>query len=131
MTMNDISTVRWDPNREDHLFFRQSASLYAAYYYLQIMVHRPFASSPRSPSRFRFPSLAIVTTAARSCCHILQKANQRGIIPFPPIQVSFQYQQRVRKRTDIFMNDSKYYSVPLLCYFSIFGVESALVSRLT
>jgi hypothetical protein len=94
MTIIDMSTVRWDPNQEDHLFLRQSASLYAAYYHLQIMIHRPFVSSPHNPSRLRFPSLAIVTTAARSCCHILQKANQHGIIPFPPIQVSFQYHQR-------------------------------------
>lgn len=63
--------MRWDPNREDDTFFGQSASLYATYYHLQIIVHRPFIPSPRKPSVLSFPSLAICTNAARSCIHVL------------------------------------------------------------
>lgn len=63
--------LRWDPNREDITFFTQSAALYATYYHLQIIVHRPFIPSPRKPSSLSFPSLAICTNAARSCIHVL------------------------------------------------------------
>ncbi|KAI0682880.1 fungal-specific transcription factor domain-containing protein [Cytidiella melzeri] len=63
--------LRWDPNREDRVFLAQSAALYASYYNLQIIVHRPFISSPRKPSALVFPSLAICTNAARSCIHVL------------------------------------------------------------
>jgi hypothetical protein len=34
--------VRWDPMREDPVFFNQSVMLHCAYYHLQIMIHRPF-----------------------------------------------------------------------------------------
>lgn len=63
--------VRWDPNIEHLVFFGQSATLYATYYHLQIIVHRPFIPSPRKPSALSFPSLAICTNAARSCIHVL------------------------------------------------------------
>ncbi|KAI0337248.1 hypothetical protein BDW22DRAFT_1364333 [Trametopsis cervina] len=63
--------LRWDPNRENPEFLAQSAALYASYYNLQIIVHRPFISSPRKPSSLVFPSLAICTNAARSCIHVL------------------------------------------------------------
>ncbi|KZT07889.1 uncharacterized protein LAESUDRAFT_724354 [Laetiporus sulphureus 93-53] len=63
--------LRWDPNREDITFLNQSATLYGAYYTIQIFVHRPFIPSPRKPSPLSFPSLAICTNAARSCIHVL------------------------------------------------------------
>ncbi|KII84896.1 hypothetical protein PLICRDRAFT_95023 [Plicaturopsis crispa FD-325 SS-3] len=61
--------LRWDPTREDPLFFNQSASLYAGYYYVQILIHRPFIPSLHKASPVSFPSLAICTNAARSCSH--------------------------------------------------------------
>src|SRR5215471_16130262 len=69
--------VRWDPNRENPAFFDQSAMLYATYYYIQILIHRPFIPSPRKPSPLSFPSLAICTNAARSCSHVLDVHHSR------------------------------------------------------
>ncbi|KAF9647006.1 hypothetical protein BDM02DRAFT_3188339 [Thelephora ganbajun] len=69
--------LRWDPHREDKEFFRQSAILYANYYHLQILVHRPFIPSPRKPSALSFPSLAICTNAARSCSHLIDYSRER------------------------------------------------------
>ncbi|KAL1744459.1 fungal-specific transcription factor domain-containing protein [Schizophyllum fasciatum] len=63
--------LRWDPNREDEVFFNQSVQLYATYYHVQILVHRPFIPSPRKPSPLSFPSLAICANAARSLIHIV------------------------------------------------------------
>ena len=65
----------------------QSASLHATYYYLQIFIHRPFIPSPRNPSRATFPSLAICTNAARSCCHVLESFTKWSALPFAPAQV--------------------------------------------
>ncbi|KAI9059209.1 hypothetical protein FKP32DRAFT_1580479 [Trametes sanguinea] len=64
--------LRWDPHREDVDFLNQSAALYAKYYQLQIVIHRPFLPTIRKTetSRLSFPSLAICTNAARSCVHI-------------------------------------------------------------
>ncbi|KAF9493319.1 hypothetical protein BDN71DRAFT_1570031 [Pleurotus eryngii] len=66
--------LRWDPNREDLDFFRQSAVLYTHYYYLQILIHRPFI---RKPSPLAFPSMAICTNAARTCSHIVDINSRR------------------------------------------------------
>ncbi|KIP05402.1 hypothetical protein PHLGIDRAFT_60579, partial [Phlebiopsis gigantea 11061_1 CR5-6] len=73
--------LRWDPNIENPIFFNQSASLYATYYHLQIIVHRPFIPSPRKPSSLSFPSLAICTNAARSCIHVLDVQYKRSGVP--------------------------------------------------
>jgi hypothetical protein len=81
--------VRWDPHRENLLFFNQSASLFTHYYHLQILIHRPFISSPSKPSSLTFPSLAICTNAARSCCHVVDIQSQRGTLPLGHIQVGF------------------------------------------
>ncbi|ESK85138.1 hypothetical protein Moror_3593 [Moniliophthora roreri MCA 2997] len=69
--------LRWDPNREDEVFFNQSVVLYTQYYLLQILIHRPFIPSPKRPSPLSFPSLAICTNAARSCCHIVDTQRKR------------------------------------------------------
>jgi hypothetical protein len=62
--------VRWDPNREDLTFFDQSATLYTAYYQLQITIHKPFIKARRNPVT-SFPSLAICTNAARACTKVV------------------------------------------------------------
>lgn len=69
--------LRWDPNRENEVYFTQSAMLYASYYHLQIIVHRPFIPTPRKPSPLSFPSLAICTNAARSCIRVLDAQCKR------------------------------------------------------
>ncbi|KAI0719057.1 fungal-specific transcription factor domain-containing protein [Cerioporus squamosus] len=73
--------LQWDPDRVDHVFLNQSATLYAKYYLLQICIHRPFIPSPRKPSRLTLPSLAICTNAARSCTHVLDIQMQRTGTP--------------------------------------------------
>ncbi|KZT07891.1 uncharacterized protein LAESUDRAFT_724358 [Laetiporus sulphureus 93-53] len=73
--------LRWDPQRENITFLNQSATLYASYYMLQVLVHRPFIPSPRKPSALSFPSLAICTNAARSCTHVLDIQYKRTGTP--------------------------------------------------
>ncbi|KAJ3505766.1 hypothetical protein NLJ89_g7247 [Agrocybe chaxingu] len=80
--------LRWDPNREDMKFFNQSVSLYAAYYHIQILIHRPFIPSPSRPSPLSFPSLAICTNAARSCSHVVDVQRKRNKMPPPQIQMA-------------------------------------------
>src|ERR1700722_8087440 len=63
--------VRWDPNRENKVFFSQSVALYTSYYHLQILIHRPFIPLPCNPSLLLFPSLAICINAACSCSHVV------------------------------------------------------------
>ncbi|KIM40778.1 hypothetical protein M413DRAFT_167868 [Hebeloma cylindrosporum] len=79
--------LRWDPNREDPVFFNQSVLLYATYYHIQIIIHRPFIPSPSKPSPLSFPSLAICTNAARSCSHIIDIHRKRRIVPLTVTQM--------------------------------------------
>ncbi|KDN50625.1 hypothetical protein RSAG8_01123, partial [Rhizoctonia solani AG-8 WAC10335] len=80
--------LRWDPSRENSLFFDQSATLYSTYYHVQILIHRPFIPSPRKPSPLSFPSLAICTTAARSCSHVLDLQRRRSQTISPGVMVA-------------------------------------------
>ena len=68
--------VRWDPDRENILFLRQSAILLSHYYQFQIAVHRPFISTRRQ-SPLLFPSLVICTNAARSGIRVVNHLYQR------------------------------------------------------
>lgn len=70
--------LRWDPTRGDQQQFQQSAVLYAQYYYVQILIHRPFIPTPRFPNTVGLPSLAICSNAARSICNILDASLRRG-----------------------------------------------------
>ncbi|KIJ60357.1 hypothetical protein HYDPIDRAFT_117261 [Hydnomerulius pinastri MD-312] len=81
--------LRWDPNRDvNGPFFLQSSALYASYYHVQILIHRPFIPSPRKPSPLSFPSLAICTNAARSCSHVIDIYKRRSGIAAPFLQMS-------------------------------------------
>jgi hypothetical protein len=80
--------VRWDPNREDFNFFNQSVVLYASYYHIQILIHRPFIPSPSKPSPLSFPSLAICTNAARSCSHVVDTQLRHNPLPPPFVQMA-------------------------------------------
>jgi len=75
--------LRWDPQNQDPVFFEQSAVLYAAYYNIQMLVHRPFITAPTKPSPLPFPSLAICTNAARSCIHLMELVSRRGFVYHP------------------------------------------------
>ncbi|KAJ3561273.1 hypothetical protein NP233_g10294 [Leucocoprinus birnbaumii] len=78
--------LRWNPSCENKLFLKQSAALYATYYQLQIFIHRPFIPSPRNRTSVTFPSLAICTNAARSCCHVLESYSRISHLPLPYLQ---------------------------------------------
>ncbi|KAJ7772686.1 putative fungal-specific transcription factor [Mycena maculata] len=72
--------LRWDPARKNRLHFSQSALLYAEYYNVQILLHRPFIPSPFDiPPPGALPSLAICTNAARSSARIFDAQEKRGI----------------------------------------------------
>jgi hypothetical protein len=86
---DSVALVRWDPNREDLIFFEQSAHLYAAFYQLQISVHRPFIANQREAGGAVVfvgegcPSLAICTHAARACSKVAHTyASRMGLIAF-------------------------------------------------
>ncbi|KAI0763820.1 fungal-specific transcription factor domain-containing protein [Trametes elegans] len=74
--------LRWDPEREDEIFYAQSASLYTYYYQVQISVHRAFIASHRGHT-FALASLIICTNAARSCVRMLEQVTQRLGDPIP------------------------------------------------
>ncbi|KAI0090935.1 fungal-specific transcription factor domain-containing protein [Irpex rosettiformis] len=67
--------LRWDPHRENLIFFDQSVFLWTAYYNLQINIHRAFIQGKQSP--MSYTSVAICTNAARSCIHILETQSNR------------------------------------------------------
>ncbi|KAF8342833.1 fungal-specific transcription factor domain-containing protein [Cantharellus anzutake] len=76
-------TLRWNPHCEDDITVERSTLLYASYYNVQLLVHRPFIPQPNKPSRLAFPSLSICTNAARSCAHVLDAARRRGLRSMP------------------------------------------------
>ncbi|KAJ7080234.1 fungal-specific transcription factor domain-containing protein [Mycena epipterygia] len=69
--------LRWNPNRQDNVFFDQSAFLYCSYYQLQTIIHRPFIPRIRKGMSTTLPSLAICTNAARSCSHVADISKHR------------------------------------------------------
>ncbi|KAF7358738.1 Zn(2)-C6 fungal-type domain-containing protein [Mycena sanguinolenta] len=75
--------LRWDPQREDPVFFDQSVAIHTAYFNLQITIHRPFIPMlRRAPTAV--PSLILCTSAARGCANVVDvQRRRRGSIPFP------------------------------------------------
>ncbi|KAF9009902.1 hypothetical protein BDQ17DRAFT_1347114 [Cyathus striatus] len=57
--------VRWDPHRSDDKFYKVSLMLMGWYYYVQILIHRPFILS-RDKTSHPFPSLTICSNAAKA-----------------------------------------------------------------
>ncbi|KAJ7450938.1 fungal-specific transcription factor domain-containing protein [Mycena galericulata] len=85
--------LRWDPNRADPVFFRQSTALYSSYYFLQMTIHRPFIPMVRQAAPTALPSLAICTNAARSCAHVADVSCRRMggtpvVIILPPMAIA-------------------------------------------
>ncbi|KAF7345328.1 Zn(2)-C6 fungal-type domain-containing protein [Mycena sanguinolenta] len=62
--------LRWDAQRVDPVFFKQSAALYCTLYLVQMTAHRPFIPMVRETPT-TLPSLAICTNAARSCSQVI------------------------------------------------------------
>lgn len=76
--------LRWNPREPNVMFLDQSGHLYATYYHVQILTHRPFIPSRRRPATLPFPSLTICTNAARSITRIgttLLERHPDGSIP--------------------------------------------------
>ncbi|KAJ7172842.1 fungal-specific transcription factor domain-containing protein [Mycena crocata] len=73
----------WNPYMEDDIFFAQSSALYAVYYHVQILLHRPLfrATINRVSSSSAFKSLAICANAARSIAHVVEVGSRRGLLP--------------------------------------------------
>ncbi|KAL1695513.1 fungal-specific transcription factor domain-containing protein [Schizophyllum commune] len=67
--------LRWDPKRENRLFFNQSSVLYATYYHVQHVIHRPFIGKT---SPVTFASIAMCCNAARACSRIYAAQVDRG-----------------------------------------------------
>ncbi|KAF9066459.1 fungal-specific transcription factor domain-containing protein [Rhodocollybia butyracea] len=83
--------LRWDPHREDDLFFTQSATLYATLYWVHIQIHRPFISLSKQEkaSSLSYSSLAVCVNAARSCARLLDRLHARGgNLPMPNVWAS-------------------------------------------
>ncbi|KAK7062867.1 Gypsy retrotransposon integrase-like protein 1 [Paramarasmius palmivorus] len=74
----NLAAVKWDPDRIDTHFFNQSAVLYTAYYWVQMLVHIPFISPTDEEPVLTFPSLSICANAARSCLRIMEIQNRRS-----------------------------------------------------
>ncbi|KAJ6557317.1 fungal-specific transcription factor domain-containing protein [Mycena vulgaris] len=74
--------LRWDPERSPGPFFDQSALLYATYYYVQIVIHRPYI---HKDTALASASLSICTSAARSTIRIADvwlRKTHRVPLPF-------------------------------------------------
>ncbi|KAJ3884044.1 hypothetical protein GG344DRAFT_71622, partial [Lentinula edodes] len=63
---------KWDPNREDGLFHRQSCILYCFYHWTQIEIHKKFIPQSNEPSMLKLPSLAICANASQSVIRVLE-----------------------------------------------------------
>ncbi|KAJ7673839.1 fungal-specific transcription factor domain-containing protein [Mycena polygramma] len=74
--------LRWDPAREDSVFFDQSVALHCGYYHLQILIHRPFIPMLRKSAPTALPSLAICTNAARAIANMVDIQRRiKGSVP--------------------------------------------------
>ncbi|KAF8995120.1 fungal-specific transcription factor domain-containing protein [Cyathus striatus] len=80
--------LRWDPNMTDDRFFTLSGSLMTVYYYVQILIHRPFIRIDEQPSPLAFPSLTICTNAARACSLVLEHQMKRNAVVYPYMQMT-------------------------------------------
>ncbi|KAI4522579.1 hypothetical protein K525DRAFT_255483 [Schizophyllum commune Loenen D] len=67
--------LRWDPKRENRMFFNQSSVLFATYYHVQHVIHRPFIGKT---SPVTFASIAMCCNAARACSRIYAAQVERG-----------------------------------------------------
>lgn len=76
--------VRWDPGREDDIFFHQSAVLGTGYHYLRIIIHRPFIPQAR---RLAVPPTALssfeicVDSARQTVSIIYAHILRSGVLP--------------------------------------------------
>ncbi|KAL0576631.1 Gypsy retrotransposon integrase-like protein 1 [Marasmius crinis-equi] len=80
--------LKWDPNKTEKTFSVQSTILYVTYYWVQILVHKPFLSPSVKGTMSTFPSLTnqtICANAARSVVHLLEVQPRRVAALFPTV----------------------------------------------
>lgn len=70
--------LRRNPNVYTGIWHCQSVALYAQYYYLQVLLHRPLINTPDGLS---FADLAVCVAAARACSHLVDLQKN----PYQPI----------------------------------------------
>lgn len=101
LVLQCVIVVRWDPDREDEIFYAQSASLYTYYYQVQISVHRAFVASHRGHT-LALASLIVCTNAARSCVRMLEQVTQRLGDPIPrhAVRLSRLMQDQILREAD-------------------------------
>lgn len=88
--------MRWSADIPNGVFAHQSATLYATYYMLQVMIYRPFIPPPCSwsvqPCRaahphphvdFPFAAAALCLNAAKSAARIIDAVVARGVSDAP------------------------------------------------
>ncbi|KAJ6496048.1 fungal-specific transcription factor domain-containing protein [Mycena sanguinolenta] len=74
--------LRWNPARQDPVFFDQSVALHGWYYSIQILIHRPLIPMARKSTPMGVSSLASCINAARACANVLHCQRQRtGNVP--------------------------------------------------
>ncbi|KAJ8508386.1 hypothetical protein ONZ45_g9335 [Pleurotus djamor] len=78
--------LRWNRHAppSDPRLFPLSAHIFCTYYYVQIIIHRPFIAGAMKSSALSFPSLAICVNAARACTNLLHVFVHRDFIPPSP-----------------------------------------------
>ncbi|KAF8997064.1 fungal-specific transcription factor domain-containing protein [Cyathus striatus] len=82
--------LRWDPDRTDDRFFKLSGSLITMFYYVQILIHCPYitARGGGQPTPLSLPSLALCSSAARSCSLVLEQQMKRFVVMYPYMAIS-------------------------------------------
>ncbi|KAK7439588.1 Gypsy retrotransposon integrase-like protein 1, variant 2 [Stygiomarasmius scandens] len=74
------SHLKWDPQQAHQIFFQQSSSLYASYYWVQMFVHKAFIPKRGTTPTTTLPSMTICVNAARSCCRVMEIHHRRGFL---------------------------------------------------
>ncbi|KAI0718739.1 hypothetical protein C8T65DRAFT_706675 [Cerioporus squamosus] len=72
--------LKWDPHREDGMFFKQCATLFSHFYLFQIAVHRPFIDKRKRQSPLSFTSIVICMNAAKSAIRVLDELYRRATL---------------------------------------------------
>ncbi|KAJ6528906.1 fungal-specific transcription factor domain-containing protein [Mycena capillaripes] len=67
----------WDPDRQDTLFFDQSAALHCFYDYTRILIHRPFIPALRLNNQPELHALRTCNRAARACINVVDIHRRR------------------------------------------------------
>ncbi|KAJ7078784.1 hypothetical protein C8R44DRAFT_992672 [Mycena epipterygia] len=69
--------LKWDPYRENVVFFDQSAALYCFYYYTRIMLYRPLIGASGETQSMGIQLVEICNNAARACARVTEIHRRR------------------------------------------------------